>query len=199
MGEVRWNHNIHYHRLLIEGVPRGGRILDVGCGEGMLTRELAARASAVVGLDVDAASIDLARATTSAANVEYVCADLMHHPFELGSFDAVVSVAVLHHLGTEAGLLRMRDLVRPGGMLGAIGLASNEWPRDIPWAVAGAVGSRWLQLSRRYWEHSAPKVWDSPDSFRAVRHLAQRCLPGAHFRRLLLWRFAIMWRKPISE
>lgn len=66
----RWNHNIHYHGLLVDIVPAGGRVLDVGCGEGMLTRELATRAFSVLGVDLDVPSIELAQATTSEPNVE---------------------------------------------------------------------------------------------------------------------------------
>src|SRR4249919_1393833 len=98
MGRARWNHNLHYHPLLIDAVPPGSSVLDVGCGEGMLTRELAGRARSVLGVDLDAPSIELARASTSEANVEFLCADVLQHPFEPAGFDAVVSVATLHHL-----------------------------------------------------------------------------------------------------
>jgi 2-polyprenyl-3-methyl-5-hydroxy-6-metoxy-1,4-benzoquinol methylase len=193
---ARWNHNVHYHRLVLDAVPGGGRVLDVGCGEGVLTRELAAKASRVVGLDLDRASIDLARTTTAAANVDYVRADLMRHPFEPESFDAVVSVAALHHIGTEAGLMRMRELVRPGGVIAVVGLAASASPIDQLWDLAGAVWTRVLRLTRTWWEHAAPKVWDTPDSYREVRRSAERVLPGVRFRRLLLWRYALVWRKP---
>jgi len=196
MGRARWNHNLHYHPLLVTAVPSGGRVLDVGCGEGMLTRELAGRARSVLGVDLDASSIELARATTSEANVEFLCADVLQHPFEPASFDAVVSVATLHHLGTEAGLLRLRQLVRPGGVLGIVGLASSEWPRDIPRDIAAAIATRIHRLVRGYWEHSAPKVWQAPDNYREVQRIARRCVPGAAYRRHLLWRFSLIWRKP---
>ena len=194
--KARWNHNIHYHRRVLDAVPEGGRVLDVGCGEGLLTRELAAKASHVVGLDRDAASLDLARATTSAANVAYVRADLMRAPFEPESFDAVVSVAALHHMGTEAGLTRMRDLVRPGGVIAVIGLAASAHPIDHLYDLAGAIWTRILKLTRAYWEHAAPKVWDTPDSYGEVRRTAERCLPGVRFRRLVLWRYGLVWRRP---
>jgi 2-polyprenyl-3-methyl-5-hydroxy-6-metoxy-1,4-benzoquinol methylase len=48
----RWNHNIHYYPLVLAAVPAGcRRALDVGCGEGQLTRELAVRVPEVVGID----------------------------------------------------------------------------------------------------------------------------------------------------
>ena len=197
MRSARWNHNLHYHRLLIDAVPPGGRVLDVGCGEGMLTRELASHSRSVLGVDLDAPSIDLARVTTTEPNVEYLCADVLRYPFEPASFDAVVSVATLHHLGTEAGLLRLRDLVRSGGVIAVVGLASSELPGDLPREIAAAIATRVYRLMRGgYWEHSAPKLWKSPDSYHEVQRIAQRCIPGATYRRHLLWRFSLVWRKP---
>lgn len=196
---ARWNHNIHYHGLLVGIIPAGGRVIDVGCGEGLLTRQVAPSARSVLGVDLDEASIELARGTTAASNIDYLCADVMRYPFEAGSFDAVVSVATLHHLGTEAGLMRLRELVRPGGVLGIVGLASSELPRDLGRELAAAVATKVLKLSRKYWEHSAPKIWDMPDNYRRVKRIAEQCLPGVIFRRHLLWRYSLIWKKSIDS
>src|SRR5450759_3945001 len=126
----RWNHNIHYHRVLLDAVPPGARTaLDIGCGGGLLVRQLAGRVERVIGVDVDAASIATARATPHPQNVEFVLGDVLTLPLEPGSFDAVTAVAVLHHLDCVEGLTRMRDLVRPGGMLGVVGLAASTMPQ----------------------------------------------------------------------
>ena len=54
----RWNHNIHYHPLVLAAVPdHAERALDVGCGEGMLARELRRRVPHVVAIDRDEQSI----------------------------------------------------------------------------------------------------------------------------------------------
>lgn len=51
----RWNHNIHYHRLILDAVPAGASsALDVGCGNGLLSTELHSRVSKVAGIDLDA-------------------------------------------------------------------------------------------------------------------------------------------------
>jgi 2-polyprenyl-3-methyl-5-hydroxy-6-metoxy-1,4-benzoquinol methylase len=69
----RWNHNTHYYPLVLAAVPDGcRRALDVGCGEGMLARELAARVPQVVGIDKHEPSIALAREQGPAGRVEYV-------------------------------------------------------------------------------------------------------------------------------
>jgi len=59
---ARWNHNLHYHRVILAAVPDGARrSLDVGCGAGMLARDMRRVVAHVTGIDRDAASIDLAR------------------------------------------------------------------------------------------------------------------------------------------
>jgi len=103
-----------YDGFLLEHIPRGGRVLDVGCGTGAFTRRIAARAASVVGVDFSAEAIRLARARTTASSVSFVCGDFMSANPDAESFDAVVSVATLHHLPAEAALERMRRLVQPG-------------------------------------------------------------------------------------
>jgi len=92
----RWNHNIYYQDVLLHAVPANSRsALDVGCGEGTLTRELARRVPTVVGIDVDRPSIDEARRQVGAAGVEYLLGDFLSYPFEPESFDFIASVATL--------------------------------------------------------------------------------------------------------
>lgn len=197
MAEERWNHNIHLHRVVLDAVPAGAvRALDVGCGEGMLTRELRGVVPEVVGLDLDRPSLDLARSHPHEDGTGYVLGDVLAHPFEPASFDLVASIATLHHLDAVAGLEAMRDLLRPGGVLVVVGLARSRLPRDLPWELAGAVSTRWLKLRRTYWEHSAPVVWPPPEDYDGMRAIAERVLPGVRFRRHVLWRWWLVWTQP---
>ena len=74
--------------------PRMG-CLDVGCGGGDVTRELARRVGAagrVVGLDMDAAQLQIVRAETAAQNIhniDYRVADVTNPPSDLGNFDLI--------------------------------------------------------------------------------------------------------------
>lgn len=195
---MRWNHNIHYHPLVLAAVPPGARTaLDVGCGEGMLARDLRAVVPSVTGIDLDGPSIALARAADG-DGVEYVEGDFLTHPFPPGSFDVVASIAVLHHVDTAAGLERMRELLRPGGVLVVVGLPRTRLPHDIPYELAGAVAHRWYRVRRGYWQHSAPTAWPPPDTFAQVRRTAERVLPGVRARRHVLWRYSLLWTKPVT-
>jgi SAM-dependent methyltransferase len=193
----RWNHNTHYHRVVLGAVPEGcQRSLDVGCGEGALARELRRVVPHVTGIDRDEASIDLARRQDEGAQVEYVRADFLTHPFEPASFDLIASIAALHHMDATAALDRMRRLLAPGGTLAIVGLARNRYPADLPFAIAGAVVHRVHRLSKSCWEDSAPRVWPPPDTFGQTRRLARRLLPGVRYRRHILWRYSLVWTKP---
>lgn len=197
MADERWNHNIHLHPVVLDAVPAGARrALDVGCGEGMLTRDLHRVVPEVVGLDLDQPSLDLARSQSADDGTTYVRGDILDHPFEPGSFDVVASIAALHHLDAVAGLEAMRDLVRPGGVLAVVGLARPRLPRDLHWELAGAATTRWLKLRRTYWEHSAPIVWPPPETYDGMRAIAERVLPGVTYRRHVLWRYWLVWHRP---
>lgn len=194
--DVRWNHNIHYHPILLEAVPAPcGHALDVGCGEGTLCRQLRRRVPHVTGIDVDERSIALARAHPS-EDIEYIAGDFPAFPFEESSFDLITSVAAIHHMDAPTALSRMRALLRPGGVLAVLGLARSRYPQDLPLDLAGALVHRFQRARKTYWEHPSPTVWPPPLTYTEMRHLGLSLLPGARFRRLLLWRYSLLWTKP---
>lgn len=195
MVDGRWNHNIHYHRLVLREIPPGAqRALDVGCGEGLLARELAERVPRVVGIDADARQIELARAAGGGA--EYVHDDFLAHEFG-ERFDLVASIAAIHHMDDAAALRKMAGLLRPGGHLVVVSVAKRYLKRDLPWELAGAVVTRALQLRHGLWQHSAP-IAEPALTHRDVRRLASAQLPGVRFRRLVLWRYSLVWTAPAA-
>lgn len=198
-GTERWNHNIHYGLELLEIVPVGARdALDVGCGEGWLVRELRQVVGHVVGIDRDEVSIAAAGESGKPEGVEYLAADFLSYPFELGSFDVVTAVASLHHMDERAALARLAELVRPGGTLAVVGLARSHSPLDFAYDAAGAVATRAHQRVRTHWETPAPKVWPPPHTYAEVRRFGQEVLPGSRFRRRSMWRYVLTWNKPAA-
>jgi len=194
---ARWNHNIHYHAVVLRAVSPGAeRALDVGCGEGMLARQLRERVPHVVGIDRDEASVRLAG--QAGGGVELVLGDVMDAPFRDASFDLVASVATLHHVDAAEGLRRMAALVRPGGTLVVVGLARHTGFRDLAMGALGVIVSRVLKHTRNHWEHSAPIVWPPPETYASMRSIARTVLPGAVFRRRLLLRYTLVWQRPVN-
>jgi SAM-dependent methyltransferase len=199
-----WSHNLHYHRVILDALPPGcERALDVGCGQGTLTRRLRRVVPQVTGIDRDPRSIDLARANLAAAGIAYVLGDFLAAPFRPGSLDLVAS---LHHMDAGAALRRMSDLLRPGGVLAVIGLARDSSPADLCRAVPAVIGSRLHRAaaagSRRSSAggsaggYQSPVIWPPPLTYAGTRRLAARVLPGAQYRRHLYWRYSLVWTKP---
>lgn len=185
-----------YESVVFDAVPAGcARALDVGCGNGELTRELRRRGvPEVVGLDRDEACVRRCREHPQAGDIRYVAGDLTAAHLAPDRFDLVSAVASLHHMDAAEGLRRLRGLVAPGGTLVVVGLARPDLPRDLPLELAAQIAGR---LRRRPGDRDsappAPAVWPPPERYSTMRRLAAELLPGVRWRRHLLWRYSLVW------
>lgn len=102
-------------------VPPAGRVLEVGCGPGLLSIRLAgSHGLDVTGLDLDPEMIERARANAAGvadfAALSFVAGDVAALPFEDAAFDAVVSTMSMHHWPDRAAALgEIARVLRPGG------------------------------------------------------------------------------------
>jgi len=192
-----WNHNVHYQRVILDTVPAGcGAALDVGCGDGMLARRLAGRCASVTGIDADKRMIQVAQELgRGIAGLSFIRDDFLGHPFAEASFDFACANTALHHMDFAAALAKMARLLLPGGRLAVVGLARNGSPADWVIGGAGLPANVYYKHVKGEGNPGAP-VRDPDMSWSEVRRTARRVLPGARYRRHLLWRFSIVWTKP---
>ena len=191
-----WNQNVHYQPVILGAVPPGcGPALDVGCGDGLLACRLAERCREVLGIDQDERMITLARAREHRGQVTFVAADFLAYPLAEASFDFVCANTSLHHMDFAAALTAMVRVLRPGGGLAVIGLALNGPIADyLVDAPATPVN---LFYRARYGQGGPGAPVKDPDmTWGQVRATASRLLPGVRYRRHLLWRYSLLWRKP---
>jgi len=119
----RWRTAENSAAYLLSHLAPGRRLLDVGCGPGTLTVDLAARVAPgdVVGVDVSAEVVDEARAHARAEGrdgVTFLAGDFRTLGLDEGSFDVAHAHQVLQHLQDPVGALaHMARLVRPGGVV----------------------------------------------------------------------------------
>ena len=149
-----------HHRTLMPAtaIAPGERVLDIGCGNGLTSRD-AARAVGPSGsvLGVDLSGPMLARATQLAKdegldNVRFEQADAQVHRFEQGAYDLVMSrFGIMFFLDPVAAFTNIASALRPGGRLVAAvwqSVPANEWVsamrdalavgRDLPMPPPGA-------------------------------------------------------------
>jgi 2-polyprenyl-3-methyl-5-hydroxy-6-metoxy-1,4-benzoquinol methylase len=191
-----WNHNAHYYPDVLRALPDDvGRVLDVGCGDGLLARQLNGKAAEVLGLDRSGHILAAANTAAPGAGVSYLQGDVLAAPLRPESFDAVVSVAALHHMDPAAGLSAMRALLRPGGRLLVVDVARLGSVADVPAEIAGFVLHRLRRRQHGYRESAAPQLPPS-QTYAEIRKIARAVLPGCAFRRRALRRYTLSWTKP---
>jgi SAM-dependent methyltransferase len=197
VAEDYWNHNVHYQRVILDAVPDGcGAAIDVGCGDGMLACKLAARCAEVTGIDRDERMIAVARERGRAVpTVSFTQSDFLAYPLEDASFDFACANTALHHMDFGAALVKMARILRPGGRLAVVGLAAHGSPADLAIDAAAIPANLWYKRTRGEGNPGAPIL--APDmTWSQVRSTAARLLPGARYRRHLLWRYSLTWTKP---
>lgn len=115
-------------------------ILDVGCGPGTITVDLASRVSqgSVIGIDPSTEVIEKARkyaGDKGIHNVRFEVGDIFNLDFEDGSFDAVHAHQVFQHLEDPLGALKeMKRLTKPGGIIAVrdVDYSANIWYPEVP-------------------------------------------------------------------
>jgi hypothetical protein len=94
-----------------------------------------------------------------------------------------------------AALRAMARALRPGGRLAVVGLAAHGSPADYLIDVAG-IPAHWVYRAVRGLGGSGPPVKDPEMTWAEVKAIAGDVLPGVRYRRHLLWRYSLRWRKP---
>jgi SAM-dependent methyltransferase len=114
----RWSARLAQPFIDFAGIGPGTRVLDVGCGTGVLSLALANHGATVVGMDASEPYLDGARRHRSHANVTYEHGDACHLRYPGGSFDACVSTLAIDVIpDVDQVAAEMRRVTRPGGVV----------------------------------------------------------------------------------
>jgi len=144
----RWRTAANSAAYLIPHLRAGMRLLDVGCGPGTLTADLAALVAPgeVVGIDLSAEVVVEAEAharEVGVGNVTFQIGDFRTADLRPGSFDVVHAHQVLQHLADPIGALRaMRRLAGEAGMVAA---RDADYSAMV-WFPGAPQLERWLEI-----------------------------------------------------
>jgi SAM-dependent methyltransferase len=166
----RWRTAVNSAAYLLDRLVPGTEVLDVGCGPGTITVDLARRVAPgrVVGVDRAAEVVEAARRDAEGvANLEFRAGDVYGLPTADAAFDVVHGHQLLHHLSDPvAALVEMRRACRPAGVVAArdTDYTTTAWYPEDP------ALDRWLDLQVRVLRASGAH----PDAGRRLLGWARR-------------------------
>jgi SAM-dependent methyltransferase len=207
---VPFDHNDHYHRLLLRQLPPNCRTaLDVGCGTGRFARRLAERGVEVDAIDPSGEVIAAARAlsggTRAGREPRFACGDVTEMELPQGRYDVISCLASLHHMpfGTVSAL---RAALAPGGVLMVLGCYPERTRTDWAWSLAAVPVNAAARLGVAARDALRPAqaraagvrieapVRQPTMPLHDIRREAAALLPGSTVRRLLFWRYLLVFR-----
>jgi SAM-dependent methyltransferase len=160
----------------------------------------------VVGLDLSSEMIRVARSRSGDyAILEFQLADAMTCDSPRSHFDFICSIATLHHVRQRELLMKVRDALRPGGVLVVVDLVQSDSLAERVLDIIGFGVSPSLRLIhngrlkpprevRKAWEEHGKH--DTYSTIGQMRALADEILPGSDVRRHLFWRYSLIYQKP---
>jgi len=113
-GKLRWARRV---KMLSRHLRPGMSVLELGCGTGYFTRELARSGADVVAIDVSPELLEIAKANCSAPNVRYEIQNAYELSCPDAVFDSVVGSSVLHHLEIEEAIREIYRVLKPSGTI----------------------------------------------------------------------------------
>lgn len=156
-GKLRWARRV---KMLAEHLSPGMDVLELGCGTGYFTRELAGSGANITAIDVSPELLNIARANCSAPNVRYEIQNAYALSYADGTFDSVVGSSVLHHLEIEEALRQIHRVLKPDGTI------SFTEPNMLNPQIAIQKNVPWVKR----------RLGDSPDETAFLRWQVRRLL-----------------------
>ncbi|BAZ44912.1 hypothetical protein NIES4102_19290 [Chondrocystis sp. NIES-4102] len=202
-----WDHNRHYHSFLLKQLPIKGNIaLDIGCGTGDFSRLLAQRFNKVIALDLSPTMIAIAKQRSQAyQNIEFLVGDILKWHFPLEKFDAIASIATVHHLPLDQLLPSLKSALKCQGKLVILDLVRYEYPQDILREINSLVLNPLLtilingKLKASQEELEAWQKHASTDTYLTLtqaKEIYSNFLEKAKIMQHLFWRYSVVWQKP---
>jgi ubiquinone/menaquinone biosynthesis C-methylase UbiE len=175
-GKLRWARRV---RMLGSHLRRGMNVLELGCGTGLFTFELARSGAEIVAIDVSPELLEIAKAERSASNVRYEIQNAYAMTYPGATFNSVVGSSILHHLEIEAALREIYRVLKPDGSI------YFTEPNMLNPQIALQKNIPWIKR----------KLGDSPDETAFFRWSLQRRLKRVGFRDIRIQPFDFLHPK----
>jgi ubiquinone/menaquinone biosynthesis C-methylase UbiE len=163
----RWRTAANSAAYLLPRLNARQSLLDVGCGPGTITADLAGRVSQVVALETSEEVLSLARREIDVPNVIFAVGDVHALPFADGTFDVVHAHQVLQHVADPVQALReMKRVCKPGGI---VAVRDSDYSGFIWYPLLPEL-TEWMNL----YQAMARRAGGEPDAGRRLLHWARQ-------------------------
>ncbi len=139
-----------YLKVLLEGLPKGAEVLDLGCGSGALATRRLSQHFRVTGVELSSRMVEMARCNVPSAT--FVRADMASVEFPPERFEGVCAFYSLTHLPPRelpALLRKIARWLKPGGLFVAsmgssedTGSVESDWVGGVPMYFAGHAAQK---------------------------------------------------------
>lgn len=113
-GTIRWKRRVS---MLTDLLEEGMKVLEIGCGTGYFTKELAKKCAELTAIDISPDLINIAKQKLTSSGVNFILDNAARLSFRDQTFDAVIGSSVLHHLDIEPALAEIYRVLSPGGLI----------------------------------------------------------------------------------
>jgi ubiquinone/menaquinone biosynthesis C-methylase UbiE len=113
-GKFRWSRRV---KMLTEFIRPGSALLELGCGTGYFTKEIAKTGANITAIDISPELLAIAKNNVSHANVAFIEENAYNMTFDDNRFDYVIGSSVLHHLNIEKAISEIYRILKDGGII----------------------------------------------------------------------------------
>jgi len=162
---IRYGNGIHtkhkhikYHDFFTDNIKVGSKVLDIGCGNGALTYDIASKVkkSSVFGIDLSQSNIDFAKLNFSNSNITYVCGDALKDLPNM-KFDIIVMSNVLEHIEKRVEFLKkLKKTYKPKNILLRVPIYERDW--RVP--LKDELGVDYRLDDTHYIEYKQDEFWE---------------------------------------
>lgn len=116
---------MNYHKFFLDNVESNDIVLDIGCGNGALTYDLARKVKRVIGIDLNKENIRIAEEKYSAPNIKYMVGDVTENLPDK-KFDTIILSNVLEHIENRIEFLKKIKKMTPKILI-RVPMINRDW------------------------------------------------------------------------